>query len=132
MPVFYAMFMLLMLAALGLPGLNGFVGEFLILMGVWGSHLLEGMGGLLVLTGGVGIVFASIYMLFMFQGAMQDPMEKKYDSVKDVDRVEAGLLIPACILVVLIDRVSPAVDHVLHIEKTVKGPGGDSDHGGGH
>ena len=37
MPVLYGMFMLITLAALGLPGLNGFVGEFLILMGVWTS-----------------------------------------------------------------------------------------------
>lgn len=140
MPILYAVFMLITLAALGLPGLNGFVGEFLILMGVWGSHHLAGMGGLLVLTAGVGIVFAAIYMLFMFQGAMQDPMDKKYSGTKDLDRSEMGLLIPACILVVviglypkvIIDRVSPAVEHVLHLEKTVKAEGGDSGHGGGH
>ena len=38
MPVLYGTFMLVMLAALGLPGLNGFVGEFLILVGVWTSQ----------------------------------------------------------------------------------------------
>ncbi|MDH5762938.1 MAG: NADH-quinone oxidoreductase subunit M [Nitrospinota bacterium] len=140
MPVLYAMFMLITLAALGLPGLNGFVGEFLILMGVWGSHLLEGMGGLFVLAAGLAIVYASIYMLFMFQGVMQESVEKKFDDVKDLDRKEMGLLIPACILVVIIglypkgviDRVSPAVDHVIHMEKKVKPFGGDSGHGGGH
>lgn len=141
MPVFYAMFMLIALAALGLPGLSGFVGEFVILMGVWGSSQLAGMSGLLVLGAGLGIVFASVYMLYMFQGAMQEPMEQKYSGIKDVDRGEIGLLIPACILVVviglypkgIIDRVSPAVDHVLHMEKTVKAPGGDEHgHGGGH
>ncbi len=138
MPVLYAMFMLITLAALGLPGLNGFVGEFLILMGVWNSPLLDGMAGLFVLGAGLAIVFAAVYMLFMFQGAMQDPMDKKYESIKDLDRQEIGLLIPACILIVVIglypkgfiDRVSPAVDHVLHMEKTVKAF--DSGHGGGH
>ena len=140
MPVLYAMFMLIALAALGLPGLNGFVGEFLILMGVWESHLLEGMAGLYVLAAGLAIVFASIYMLFMFQGAMQEPVEKKWDDVKDLNRGEMKLLIPACILVVVIglypkpivDRVSPAVDHVLHMEKKYKSFDTGGGHGGGH
>ncbi len=140
MPVLYAMFMLITLAALGLPGLNGFVGEFLILMGVWGSHLFAGMSGLFVLAAGLAIVFASIYMLFMFQGAMQEPVEEMRASVKDLDRKEIGLLVPACILVVMIglypkgivDRVSPAVDHVLHMEKKFKSLDADSGHGGGH
>ncbi len=140
MPVLYAMFMLITLAALGLPGLNGFVGEFLILMGVWGSHLFAGMAGLFVLAAVLAIVFASIYMLFMFQGAMQEPVDEMYGSVKDLDRKEIGLLIPACILVVMIglypkgivDRISPAVDHVLHMEKKFKSLDADSGNGGGH
>ncbi len=140
MPVLYAMFMLIALAALGLPGLSGFVGEFLILMGVWQSHLLEGMGGLFVLAAGLAIVFASVYMLFMFQGTMQEPLMKKFDDVKDLNRKELKLLVPACILVVVIglypkpivDRISPAVDHVLHMEKKFKTFGGDAGPGGGH
>ena len=74
MPVLYGMFMLITLAALGLPGLNGFVGEFLILMGVWTSHLLADLSTTYVLMGGLAIVFASVYMLYMFQGAMQEKM----------------------------------------------------------
>ncbi len=138
MPVLYAMFMLIALAALGLPGLNGFVGEFLILMGVWGSHLFAGMAGLYVLAAGLAIVFASIYMLFMFQGAMQEPVEEAHSGVKDLDRKEIGLLIPACILIVVIglypkgivDRVSPAVDHALHMHKKFKSLDAGSGHGG--
>jgi NADH-quinone oxidoreductase subunit M len=138
MPMLYAIFMLIALAALGLPGLSGFVGEFLILMGVWESHLLDGMAGLFVLAAGLAIVFASVYMLFMFQGTMQEPLEKKYDDVKDLNPKELRLLIPACILVVaiglypkpVIDRISPAVDHVLHMEK--KFISSDADAGGGH
>ena len=42
------MFMLITLAALGLPGLNGFVGEFLILMGVWTSLLLADLSAIYV------------------------------------------------------------------------------------
>lgn len=130
MPVLYGMFMLITLAALGLPGLNGFVGEFLILMGVWTSHALSQLSAIFVLMAGLSIVFASIYMLFMFQGAMNETPQGHPEALKDLNRWEIGLLIPACILVVFIglypkpimDRVSPAVDQVLSVQKTVNLP----------
>ena len=92
--------MLIMLAALGLPGLNGFVGEFLILVGVWTSQLLAGMSGVLVLMGGLSIVFASIYMLYMFQGSMQE--KPNSEDISDINSSEFKLLLPACFLIVLI------------------------------
>jgi NADH-quinone oxidoreductase subunit M len=127
MPVLYGTFMLVTLAALGLPGLNGFVGEFLILMGVWTSHLLSDLSTIFVLMAGLAIVFASIYMLYMFQGSMQETNPKDSKDLKDIDRTEFGLLLPACVLIVFIglfpkpfiDRVSPAVDSLLTVEKTV-------------
>ncbi len=138
MPMLYAMFMLITLAALGLPGLNGFVGEFLILMGVWTSHALSDMAVLFVLGAGLAIVFASVYMLYMFQGAMQESTIKLPKDMKDIDRREQGLLIPACILVVflglfpsvVVDRVEPVAKHVLHIEKTENLPTHSDGHGG--
>ncbi len=125
MPVLYGVFMLVMLAALGLPGLNGFVGEFLILMGVWTSHLLAGLASILVLMGGLSIVFASVYMLYMFQGSMQEKPTVENNS--DISSSEFKLLLPACILILLIglypkpiiDRISPSVESLLHLEKTV-------------
>jgi NADH-quinone oxidoreductase subunit M len=66
---------------------------------------------------------------------MQEPVAEEHSGVKDLNRKEIGLLIPACILIVVIglypkgivDRISPAVDHVLHMEKKYKsldaGPG---------
>ena len=127
MPVLYGMFMLITLAALGLPGLNGFVGEFLILMGVWTSHLLSDYSTIYVLMAGLAIVFASIYMLYMFQGSMQETNPKDSQDLKDIDRTEFGLLLPACVLIVFIglfpkpfiDRISPSVDSLLTVEKTV-------------
>jgi len=138
MPMLYAMFMLLTLAALGLPGLNGFVGEFLILMGVWTSHPLDEMSVIYVFLGGLAIVLASVYMLYMFQGAMQESTIKLPANLKDIDRREQSLLLPACILVVFIglfpglfiERVEPAVQHVLHVEKTVNLPDPSRSHGG--
>lgn len=127
LPVLYATFMLITLAALGLPGLNGFVGEFLILMGVWNSHLLADLSTVYVLMGGLAIVFASIYMLFMFQGTMQETSVKLPDNLTDINCREFGLLLPACVLIILIglypkpfvDRIAPSVDSLLSIEKTV-------------
>ena len=135
MPVLYGVFMLVMLAALGLQGLNGFVGEFLILMGVWTSHLLAGLASILVLMGGLSIVFASIYMLYMFQGSMQEKPTVENNS--DISSSEFKLLLPACILILLIglypkpiiDRVSPSVESLLHLEKTVNlETGKENDH----
>ena len=127
MPLLYGVFMLITLAALGLPGLSGFVGEFLILLGVWTSLLLEDLSVIYVLMSGVAIIFAAIYMLYMFQGAMQEKNEKIPEDLSDINSKEFGLLLPACILVVFIglypkifiDRVAPSVGSVLMVEKTI-------------
>jgi NADH-quinone oxidoreductase subunit M len=136
MPVLYGSFMLIMLAALGLPGLNGFVGEFMILMGVWTSDMFSGLSGVLVLMGGLSIVFASIYMLYMFQGSMQETSENLPDGLTDIDQREFKLILPACLLIILIglypkpfvDRITPSVDSLLHIEKTVNLHAGEEHH----
>jgi len=127
MPILYSMFMLITLAALGLPGLNGFVGEFLILMGVWTSTTLSDLSAVYVLMAGLSIVFASIYMLYMFQGAMHEQIEKGVRGPKDVGLGEFSLLLPACVLAVFIglfpkpfiDRMAPSVKQALTIEKTI-------------
>jgi len=131
------MFMLITLAALGLPGLNGFVGEFLILMGVWTSLVLADLSVIYVLMAGLAIVFASIYMLYMFQGAMQEKNDKIPEGLTDINSREFGLLLPACILVVFIglypkpfiDRVSPSVESILTLEKNINLHAGEDKRG---
>jgi NADH-quinone oxidoreductase subunit M len=67
MPVMAGVFIIVTLAALGLPGLNSFVGEFMTLLGAWQR------APALALFGAIGLVLAPVYMLRMFQGAMQGP-----------------------------------------------------------
>ena len=65
MPVMAGVFAVVALAALGLPGLNSFVGEFMTLLGAWER------APLLAVFGAIGMVLTPVYMLRMFQGVMQ-------------------------------------------------------------
>jgi NADH-quinone oxidoreductase subunit M len=65
MPVMAGVFFVVTLAALGLPGLNSFVGEFLTLLGAWQR------APALAIFGAIGLVLAPVYMLRLFQGVMQ-------------------------------------------------------------
>jgi NADH-quinone oxidoreductase subunit M len=67
MPVMAGVFFIVTLAALGLPGLNSFVGEFMTLLGAWEREPV------LAAFGAIGLVLAPVYMLRLFQGIMQGP-----------------------------------------------------------
>jgi NADH-quinone oxidoreductase subunit M len=64
MPIFAAIFMVVALSSIGLPGLNGFVGEFLILLGAFKVNKLYAA------LAATGVIFAACYMLWMFQRVM--------------------------------------------------------------
>jgi len=61
MPMFAIAFMLVTLSSVALPGTNGFVGEFLILLGAWQAQPV------LAAIGALGVIFGAVYMLWMFQ-----------------------------------------------------------------
>ena len=65
MPIMAGVFLIVTLAALGLPGLNSFVGEFMTLLGAWQR------APVLAVFGAIGLVLAPVYMLRLFQGTMQ-------------------------------------------------------------
>jgi NADH-quinone oxidoreductase subunit M len=67
MPVMAGVFIVVTLAALGLPGLNSFVGEFMTLLGAWER------APVLAVFGAIGLILAPVYMLRLFQGTMQGP-----------------------------------------------------------
>lgn len=101
MPVFTVMFMIATLASIGLPGLNGFVGEFLILAGAFQSTVL-GTWWYAVL-GAFGVILAAAYMLWMFQRVMFGPIRhEENNKLKDINAREIGLLVPIMIFIVWI------------------------------
>ena len=67
-PIIAAVFLVVTLSSLGLPGLNGFVGEFLILAGTFQANVADAV------VGTIGVVLAAAYMLRLFQGAMHGPI----------------------------------------------------------
>jgi NADH-quinone oxidoreductase subunit M len=95
MPVFAGFFLVMMLAAVALPGTNGFVGEFLILLGVFQTY-----AGFAVVGTSVAVLTA-IYMLWMFQKTMHEsPIKPHADSAKhDLQRHELALLAPVIVLI---------------------------------
>lgn len=92
-PIFTVMFMIATFASIGLPGLNGFVGEFLILNGSFFSELYNNKVFAILAT--TGVILAAVYMLWMFQRVMFGPLtNKENESLLDLNAREIGLLVP--------------------------------------
>ena len=87
-------------ASAGLPGLNGFVGEFMILIGSWGSATVG--NPVLVAVATTGVIFAAVYLLWMvyrtFYGEVTDERNR---TMADLNGREIGLLLPLVALMVL-------------------------------
>ncbi|GAB4562555.1 MAG: NADH-quinone oxidoreductase subunit M [Anaerolineae bacterium] len=112
MPVYGAFLLVTILSSAGLPGLNGFVGEFSILVGAfqrarWAAVL-----------GAVGVIIAAWYLLHAFREVMQGPLDKPENKgLRDLSAREIVLLVPIVALFFLIglfpnlflDRINPSV-----------------------
>jgi NADH-quinone oxidoreductase subunit M len=93
MPVFSALFMVCMLSSVGLPGLNGFIGEVLCIFGVFKASKLAAIFAVLT------VILAAGYLLWLFQRVMQGPItNEKILSFKDVNKREIAYLVPIVIL----------------------------------
>jgi len=101
MPVFAAFFMIVMLSSVGLPGLNGFVGEFLILLGAFTSQLLGSPWYAVVAA--TGVILAAVYLLRSYQqvffGTVDNPENR---SLKDLNVREIAVLVPVVLFIVWI------------------------------
>jgi len=98
MPVYGALTLIITLSSMGLPGLNGFVGEFAILLGSFGSTAIGSpwFAGLAAL----GVILAAIYMLYMFQKMFLGPADKpENQALKDLSWREIATLAPIIILI---------------------------------
>ncbi|HZO42581.1 MAG TPA: NADH-quinone oxidoreductase subunit M, partial [Methylomirabilota bacterium] len=98
-PRFVAAFLLITLSSIALPGLNGFVGEFLILIGSyrWGPRLTA--------IAATGVILSAVYMLWMFQRVNYGPVTEKNKTMKDLTPREWAMLVPTIALAVLMGVV---------------------------
>ena len=125
MPWYATFFVIITMSSIGLPGTNGFVGEFMILAGSFFSRGVVGFGDnwfLFTLLAATGVIFAAVYMLHavlrMFWGKVT---HEENESLTDLNRRETWALLPLMVLVFWIglypkfflDRMSPAVDRFI-------------------
>ncbi len=119
-PKFSAFFMIVTLSSIGLPGTNGFVGEFLIILGTFKSNSLYAVLGI------TGVVLAAIYMLWMYQRMMFGKLDKPENKrLLDLNLREKVILVPVILLIfwigiypkAFLSRMEPSVESVLEQAK---------------
>jgi NADH-quinone oxidoreductase subunit M len=97
MPVFAIIFMIVTLSSIGLPGLNGFVGEFLILLGTFQVNKLY------AIIAATGVIFAACYMLWMFQRVVFGKVtNEKNKDLKDLSWREIAIFAPLILFIIWI------------------------------
>jgi NADH-quinone oxidoreductase subunit M len=115
-PVLAGVFLFVALSSLGLPGLNGFVGEFLILLGTYLSY------GWWVVPAAFGIVLAAIYLLWAYQRVFHGEAARPENrTLPDLGGREVAMLAPVLALILFIgvypkpflDRIEPAAERVV-------------------
>ena len=116
MPRFALCFLVVAMSSIGLPGLNGFVGEFLILAGTFRVH----RGFAILAT--VGIVLAAVYMLWMWQRVMWGESRRSQNlDLHDLRPREMAMLVPMILLILwiglfpnhLLRKMDASVTHLL-------------------
>src|SRR5882672_5081466 len=103
MPRLTAAFLIITLASIGLPGLNGFIGEFLIMLGAfrWDARF--------VVAAGLGVILSAVYMLWMFQRVYYGPITHDENrTLPDLLPHEWSSVIPVC-AVAIVMGVFPAL-----------------------
>jgi NADH-quinone oxidoreductase subunit M len=128
MPIYATIFVITTMSSIGLPFLNGFVGEFLIMVGMFKSTVLSATGGtnwnyIATMLAGTGVIFAAVYLLWMVQrvffGKVTNPKNKV---LADLSLREIGLMVPLMFLMVFmgvyprpfLDRAASSVNAVRH------------------
>ncbi|MEI7811873.1 MAG: NADH-quinone oxidoreductase subunit M [Ignavibacteria bacterium] len=100
-PLFSVALMFASLSSIGLPGLNGFIGEFLILLGSFKSPVLNSWA--FTIFAASGVIFAAVYMLWMYQRVVFGPVTHPgLNSLKDLTKREILILVPIFIFILWI------------------------------
>jgi len=104
MPLLATFFLIISLSSIGLPGLNGFIGEFLILLGSFRSVYLSPWFTVFAAT---GVIFAAVYLLTMYQRVMLGKNSNPENrDLLDLSKREIAVLVPVLVFIVWIG-VSP-------------------------
>ncbi len=94
MPLYAAFFLIVTLSSIGLPGMNGFVGEFLVLLGTFGVNKPRGV------VAAAGVILSAVYMLWMFQRVIWGEItNEKNRTLTDLVSYEKAMLIPLLFLI---------------------------------
>jgi len=124
-PVMGGIFLLVTFSSIGLPGLNGFVGEFLVLIGTYPTAKWWAV------VGTTAVILAALYLLWAFQRVFQGEPDEANSAVGDLTMRERAVIAPLLVLIValgvypkpLLDRIEPSVSQLV---KHVQENGGDS------
>jgi NADH-quinone oxidoreductase subunit M len=106
MPLYATLFVFTSMSSVGLPFLNGFVGEFLIMLGMWKSTVLNTVNGwnfnyVATMLAGTGVIFAAVYLLWMIQRVFFGKITNaKNKGLSDLSWREIGLLAPLLFLMI--------------------------------
>jgi NADH-quinone oxidoreductase subunit M len=130
MPWFSAMFLLVGLASIAVPGFGGFVGELLILLGTWPKNRT------FTIIAALGVVLAAGYVLWMIERVLHGPMRHESNSrLWDLTRREAFVLVPMVVLAIFMgvasplftSKITPTVNVLVHkASKHMRAPAGDT------
>jgi NADH-quinone oxidoreductase subunit M len=115
-PVLAALFTVVMMASIGLPGLSGFVSEFLILVGTFSTHAWWGA------VAATGVIAAAAYLLWAYQRVFHGQATGANAEIPDATTSERWVLVPVVVLLVglgvfphpLLDQITPSIQQLLH------------------
>jgi NADH-quinone oxidoreductase subunit M len=116
MPIFATIFLIVAFSSMGVPGLNGFIGELLILVGAFKANVLYGGAATL------GLVFGAVYLLWMYQRVMYGAITKPENQIlKDMTGREFAYILPIIFFIFWIglypkpflDKMDTSVKHLL-------------------
>jgi len=121
MPVYATFFMIATLASIGLPGMAGFIGEFMILFGTFSSTTLVS-AKLMAVLAATGVVLGAIYMLWMYQRVFLGKLKnEKNKGLPDLSIREVVVLAPIMVFIfwlgvqpgMILDRIEASIEKVM-------------------